>query len=148
MTAPASGSSEAPAGARKLPVLGREFLRYFAASAAGLAVDFGLYVGLTQGLGLHYLQSAAAGFCAGVLTVYTLSVLWVFSERRLSSGWQEFALFALIGLAGLALTELVLYACTELVGIDYRLSKVVAAGLVFMFNFGCRKLLLFTSGRP
>ncbi len=125
-----------------------EFARYFTASAAGLAVDFSLYVGLTQWLGWHYMASAAAGFCAGLLTVYTLSVLWVFSQRRLSRGWLEFALFALIGLAGLALTELVLYACTGLAGIDYRISKIVAAGLVFLFNFGCRKLLLFTRARP
>ena len=125
-----------------------EFLRYFAASAAGLCVDFGLYVALTRHAGWHYLASAAAGFCAGLATVYALSVLWVFGQRRLRNGWHEFALFALIGLAGLALTELVLYACTGLVGLDYRVSKIFAAGLVFLFNFGCRKLLLFTHPRP
>jgi len=121
-----------------------EFLRYFAASALGLAVDFGLYVGLTRLAGWHYLASAAAGFCAGLITVYLLSILWVFAVRRLRSSAQEFGLFATIGLAGLVLTELVLYACTDMAGLDYRVSKIVAAGLVFLFNFGCRKALLFS----
>lgn len=121
-----------------------EFLRYFAASAAALGVDFGLYVGLTEFSGWHYLVSGAAGFCAGVTTVYVISVAWVFSERRFQTiGW-EFAIFATIGIVGLALTELVLYGCTDLIGIDYRLSKVVASGIVFLFNFGARKLILFS----
>lgn len=121
-----------------------EFRRYFAASAAGLGVDFGLYVGLTELAGWHYLVSAAAGFCVGAAGVYALSIVWVFSERRFrKSGW-EFVIFVAIGLLGLILTELVLYTCTDLFGFDYRLSKVVAAGIVFLSNFGLRKLILFT----
>jgi putative flippase GtrA len=124
-----------------------ELARYFAASAAGLAVDFSLYVGLTELAGWHYLVSAAGGFCAGAVTVYALSVSWVFSERRLRDSSWEFVIFTAIGVAGLALTELVLYACTDLAGLDYRLSKLVAASLVFLFNFGLRKRVLFT-GSP
>ena len=121
-----------------------EFLRYFAASAVGLAVDFSLYVGLTELAGWHYLASAAAGFGAGAVTVYAFSVAWVFSERRLRSPGWEFAIFGSIGLLGLVLTEIVLYVCTDISGLDYRLSKVFAAAIVFLVNFGLRKLILFT----
>ena len=121
-----------------------EFLRYFAASAAALAVDFGIYVGLTELAGWHYLLSGAAGFCSGAITLYALSIAWVFSERRFRRiGW-EFTIFLTIGIIGLILTELMLYVCTDLSGLDYRLSKVVAAGIVFMFNFSLRKLILFS----
>lgn len=110
----------------------------------GLAVDFGLYVGLTELAGWHYLLSAAAGFCAGASTVYALSVAWVFSERRFRRSDHEFIIFVSIGILGLGLTELVLYACTDLSGLDYRMSKVVAAAIVFLFNFSLRKLVLFS----
>ena len=124
--------------------LSAEFLRYLAASAIGLGVDFGLYVGLTELAGWHYLVSAVAGFCAGAVTVYALSVAWVFSERRFRRSDCEFLVFVTIGLLGLALTELVLYAGTDLSGLDYRLSKVVAAAIVYLFNFSLRKLVLFS----
>jgi len=121
-----------------------EFFRYFCASLAGLGVDFSLYTGLTALMGWHYLASAAAGFAAGVVAVYLLSIFWVFTDRRYHNRAQEFSLFVVIGMAGLALTEFVLYVFTDLAGLDYRASKVVAAGCVFTFNFICRKLFLFS----
>lgn len=124
--------------------LSTEFLRYIAASAAGLGVDFSLYVGLTELAGWHYLVSAVGGFCAGAASVYALSVAWVFSERRFRRSDFEFLIFVGIGVLGLGITELVLYVGTELSGLDYRLSKVFAAGTVFLFNFCLRKLILFT----
>lgn len=120
-----------------------EFLRYFAASAAGLGVDFSLYVGLTELAGWHYLLSAAAGFCVGAMAVYALSIGWVFSERRLRNFHWELIIFTSIGALGLVLTEVVLYAFTDLFGVDYRLSKIFAAGAVFLINFGLRKQILF-----
>ena len=131
-------------GNRRLPRHAAEFLRYFAASAAALGVDFSIYVALTELAGWHYLVSGAAGFSAGAVTVYAMSITWIFSERRFRTiGW-EFTIFLAIGIIGLALTELVLYVCTDLSDIDYRLSKVFAAGVVFLFNFGLRKLILFS----
>jgi putative flippase GtrA len=114
------------------------------ASAAGLAVDFSLYVGLTELASWHYLASAAAGFIAGATAVYAFSVAWVFSERRFGSPGWEFAVFAGIGVLGLLVTEIALYVCTDVSGLDYRLSKVFAAGTVFLLNFGLRRTILFT----
>lgn len=123
--------------------LAGEFARYFVAGLLALGIDFTLYVGLTEIAGWHYLVSATAAFCAGLATVYLFSIFWIFRERRLRRPLHEFAIFSGIGLAGLALTSGVLYALTDLVGLDYRLSKIAAAAVVFLFNFGCRKFFLF-----
>ena len=133
------------ARARRLisdPIAG-EFARYFAAGLVALCVDFALYVGLTELAGWHYLFSATAAFCVGLTTVYLFSVFWVFRERRFKRRSHEFLLFAAIGVIGLALTAGVLYVLTDSLGLDYRVSKIAAVGLVFMFNFVCRKLFLF-----
>ena len=126
------------------PVAG-EFARYFAAGLVALGVDFTLYVALTEVAGWHYLLSATLGFCAGLGTVYLFSVFWVFRERRVKQYAREFLLFSAIGIVGLALTTAVLYFLTDIVGLDYRVSKVFAAAIVFLFNFGCRKFFLFQS---
>ena len=123
--------------------LAGEFARYFAAGLLALGIDFTLYVALTELAGWHYLASAIVAFCAGLATVYFFSIFWVFRERRIGAGSREFLLFSMIGIVGLALTTAVLYALTDILGLDYRLSKVAAAALVFLFNFGCRKFFLF-----
>jgi putative flippase GtrA len=128
-------------GLRKLA---GESLRYVAASALALAVDFGFYSGLIRLAGMDYLVAAPIGFGLGLAVVYVLSVRWVFGHRRLANARAEFALFALVGLAGMALNQLVVYAGVDRFALSYEVAKTVSAGAVFAFNFVTRKLLLFT----
>ena len=121
-----------------------EGLRYFAASALALTIDFSTYVGLIRLGQVHYLAAAPIGFALGLATVYALSVRWVFRIRRLADRRAEFALFALIGLAGMALNQLAVYAGVEFLAANYEIAKLLSAGIGFCFNFASRKLLLFT----
>ncbi|HET9404584.1 MAG TPA: GtrA family protein [Burkholderiales bacterium] len=124
-------------------VLG-EGTRYFAASAAAFAVDFGLYVALVRLAEVHYLVAAPIAFALGLATIYALSIRWVFADRRLTDARIEFAVFASIGIGGMALNQGVLYAGVELFSLSYELAKLASTGIVFCFNFVLRKLLLFT----
>jgi putative flippase GtrA len=123
----------------------KEFVRYFAASALALGVDFSLYVGGVKYLGLHYLVSAVIGFLSGLAVVYLLSIRWVFAHRSIGRSWKkEFVLFTVVGILGMLLNEAILYMGVDWLSFDYRLAKVASAGIVFTFNFSVRKLLLFT----
>lgn len=121
-----------------------EGVRYFAASALALAIDFGIYVGLIRVAGVHYLIAAPLGFALGLATIYLLGIRWVFKERRLVDRRAEFALFALIGLAGMALNQGILFAAVQWLAASFEVAKIISAGMVFCFNFASRKLLLFT----
>ena len=121
-----------------------EGIRYFAASALALAIDFGTYVGLIRLADLHYLLAGPVGFSLGLATIYLLSTRWVFRERRLADRRAEFTLFALVGFAGMALNQLVLFAAVQWLGASFEVAKIISAGMVFSFNFATRKLLLFT----
>lgn len=122
-----------------------ELIRYGTASALALAVDFGTLVLLTELFGLHYLASAVIGFGAGILVAYVLSVRWVFTARRLSSVAAESTIFLAVGLAGLAINQIVIYSLTEGALLPYAVSKLASAGIVFTFNFSVRKIALFTA---
>ena len=124
--------------------LADEGVRYLAASALALAIDFGVYTGLIRLAAVHYLVAAPIGFALGLATVYALSVRWVFRQRRLADRRAEFALFAAIGLAGMALNQIIIYAVVAMMPGFYEIAKVISAGVVFCFNFISRKLLLFT----
>ncbi len=128
----------------RLGELAGETTRYVAAGGAALAADFSVYVALIRLGGVHYLLAAPAGFAVGLALIYALSVRWVFEHRRLADPRLEFALFAAIGIGGMALNEIVIYAAVERAGLSYELAKLAAAAIVFGFNFGLRKIVLFT----
>lgn len=121
-----------------------EGIRYFGASALALILDLATLSGLIRFAGVHYLLAAPVGFALGLALIYLLSVRWVFAERRLANPRLEFAFFGLIGLAGMGINELVIYAGVEQFALDPEQAKLASAALVFCFNFATRKLLLFT----
>jgi putative flippase GtrA len=122
---------------------GGQLLRSMGVSLIAFAADFALLALLTEMARLHYLVSAGISFLLGTSVSYILSVLWVFPVRRYASRVLEYALFIFVGLVGLGLNEAFLWALTEKVGIYYLASKVIAASLIFFWNFSARKLLLF-----
>jgi putative flippase GtrA len=120
-----------------------QMIRYGIVGMAAFLVDFGVLVFLSEIAGMHYLLAAVWGFLGGLTTNYLLSIHWVFSNRTMPDPRAEFTVFALVGIGGLLVTEVVLWSGTELVGLDYRISKIVAVAIVLLWNFGLRKLLLF-----
>lgn len=124
-----------------------ELLGYGFVSAVALSVDYGLLVALTEWAGLHYLVSAAVGFTAGLAIAYGLSVALVFRVRRYADARIEFAVFCLVGLIGLGLTQAVLHLLVAFVGMPYTAAKLPTAAAVFLFNFVARRRLLFSPDR-
>jgi len=114
------------------------------ASFLSFGLDFGALAFLTEVVRLHYLLSAAFSFILGTTVSYVLSIRFIF-ETRSASAPVEYGLFVLVGAVGLGLNELLLWLLTDRAGIYYLLSKIVAASLVFFWNFGARKLLLFSA---
>ena len=51
----------------------------------------------------------------------------------------------LVGVAGLMLTEVGMYAGVDLLQVNYLLVKLVVTGIVFLWNYLGRKLLVFTA---
>ncbi|WP_419320775.1 GtrA family protein [Caulobacter sp. ErkDOM-E] len=131
---------------RRLPVGLRELGLYGLASAAALAVDWGLLLVL-HGAGLNYLVATAIGFSAGIAVTYGLSVSVVFRHRPIADRKREFAGFLGVGLAGLVLTQLLMAFWVERLAMAPGLAKIPTAGLVFIFNFTVRRALLFRAPR-
>lgn len=120
-----------------------QLIRYTFVGGFAFVVDFGLLWVLTEWAGLHYVLSATCSFAAGLLVNYFISTMWVF-ESKMKSKTMEFAAFALIGVVGLGLNDLFIWAFTELMHVHYMLSKLVTAVLVYLWNFLARKYFVFT----
>lgn len=91
----------------------------------------------------------AIGFTVGLLVNYTLSLVFVFrSDRQQKQGRtvKAFILYAVIGLVGFGLTELGMYIGVRIVGsagLWYLLVKCFVAGIVLVWNYAGRKILIF-----
>ncbi len=126
--------------------LSAQFFRYFVVGGVAFVVDFSLLYLFTEFARLYYLFSASIAFMAGIAVNYTLSVSWVFDHRSVDNRIHEFAIFAVIGILGLAFNAALMWFFTEQVGFHYLGSKMVAAALILLFNFSARKALLFSAG--
>ncbi len=124
----------------------REFLLYAAASALALALDMAAFTcGLKLGASLTV--AAATGFLLGLALVYVISTRHVFAQHRLADRRLEFAVFAVVGVAGLLVTEAALWLTVAQLHIDPLPAKLTSAGITFTSNFLLRKRLLFTRRR-
>jgi putative flippase GtrA len=120
--------------------------------ALAFVVDFSvLYLSKTflfSALGdTGILFSAALGFIAGLVFNYILSIVFVFkqnSETVKRHKIRSFVLFAVIGIIGLFITELCMFAGISVLGSQsYPAVKVITAGIVLIWNFVARKTLIF-----
>lgn len=121
-----------------------QLFRYGFVGGVAFVVDYGSLFLLTHYAGVPYLWSAAIAFILGLVTNYLLSISWVFRRNENLRPWVEFLFFAIIGVIGLVLNELIMYAGTDLLHMHYMVSKLISTAIVFFWNFFARKFLVFT----
>ena len=127
-----------------------QFLRYLVTGGLAFVVDFGLFAVCLYAFKWHYLIANLMGLVAGLIVNYVLSIVWVFvaCKRTLEKNrGLEFFLFALVGVAGVGINQLLMYSMVGQFGWNEMLSKVIAAGLVLVWNFSARKFMLFREKR-
>ena len=120
-----------------------QLFRYGFVGGVAFLVDYGTLFCLTHFAGVPYLWSAAVAFILGLVTNYLISISWVFSHNGKMQVWQGVLFFAIIGVIGLALNELIMYVGTDIVQLHYMISKLISTAIVFFWNFFARKFLLF-----
>ena len=123
-----------------------QFLRYLVTGGLAFVVDFGLYALCLYVFEWHYLLANLVGLVAGLVINYIMSVAWVFSgcKRVLENKKaMEFGIFAVVGFIGVGINELIMYLMVGGFAVNEMLSKMAAAVIVLMWNFGARKLVLF-----
>lgn len=105
-------------------------------------VDFGILTLLTEVAGLHYLLSAAISFSVSCIVNYFLSMKLVFVRKEELKRSLEFFLFVLFSVLGLGLTVLLMWLGTDIMGINYKICKVLSTIIVMVFNFVTKKLTI------
>lgn len=117
-------------------------IRYLVVAAVAAAADFGTLYTLSEVAGVHYAPSAVLAFGVGLLVNFLLARTWVFDGTDLHPA-AEFGGYAVIGVVGVLLTEAILYAGIDLLGLSLVVSKSAALVIVFAWNYLARKYTIY-----
>ena len=133
-----------------------ELLRYLVVGAIAALVDLGVLALFTELVfsgskeGLALTVSTAAGFIAGLVCNYLLSMLFVFvnaeQKEKNKKRAKTFLIFAAVGIIGLLLTELLMHL--GMLGFPekgywYLLLSCFVKGVVMLWNYVGRKIFVY-----
>ena len=120
-------------------------VRYFCVGAVSAAVDISLFTVFARLLGYDYLTVAGCTFVVATLVNYSLSVRHVFESGTRFGRSLEVALVFAVSAIGLAINEGVMFVAVDRLGWDLVVSKILATGMVFLWNYQLRANFVFKS---
>jgi len=114
----------------------------FSAFCGGL-VDYGTMILLTEFLGIHYLISITIGGLIGALVNFSINRNWTFRKQKYSI-FDQLKKFIIVVTGSIFLKSIGTSFFTEILSIDYRISRFIADALVcFGFNYSMQKRWVF-----
>lgn len=125
-----------------------QFMKFGVVGVIAFVIDYGLLILLTEAFGIDYLVSATISFTVSVVFNYVASMRYVFAHKQGLSRRREFAIFVVLSVIGLLINNVCLWAGTDLLGIDYRITKIAVTAIVMVWNFVTRKIFLDAGSEP
>lgn len=118
----------------------REFLLYGIIGGACASLDFVIYtVALYAGVGL--MGANTIGVLCGIAASFTLNRQYNFKVK--DHTLRRFAIFLSVGLSGLALSSILLYALVDNLEWNKLYAKLLTIAVVSVFQFVLNKTLTF-----
>ena len=131
-----------------------QFFRYLFVGGFAFVVDYGTLMLLVEVFDFNAKLAAVVAFILGLIVNYILSTLWIFRNSKINNRLAEFAAFAVIGVIGLGINELIIWLFDDVIAprrpLDfipedkyYLIGKLVSTAVVFVWNFAARKFIIF-----
>ncbi|RQP13044.1 GtrA family protein [Parapedobacter defluvii] len=119
------------------------FAKAQASAFMGGTIDYLTMLFATEVLGIHYTSSIAIGGVVGALANFLINRYWTFQAHRYPMGHQ-LVRFCLMVMASILLKTLFTYLVTDLLYIDYWISRLCVELIVsWGFNFPLQKRWVF-----
>ncbi|WWR15322.1 GtrA family protein [Lachnospiraceae bacterium JLR.KK008] len=132
-----------------------QILKFGVVGFLAFFIDFGIFKLLSSVFGINYLIANFFGFTISLVFNYVASMKFVFERRDNIDKRAEFAVFTVLSVIGLVLNELIIFLCIggiydHMPALAAALSrqwaetfgKVIATGIVMVYNFITRKIFL------
>ena len=131
-----------------------EVIKFILTGGVCFLIEYAALITLKEWLHLPVVAATPVAFLISVVFNYLLCVKWVFNSAKESSRKAQIG-FAITSVMGLFLNWAIMWALTALVGEDallfalfgiqikvYMLNKIIATGLVMVWNYFTKRWLL------
>jgi putative flippase GtrA len=124
------------------PVFILKFLKFCTVGLSGMAIDFGTTWILKEKVKINRFVANTCGFILAASSNYLWNRVWTFESQSNQIGTEYFSFFT-IALVGLGINNLVLWFLSDKMKFNFYLSKIIATGVVTMWNFGMNFMFTF-----
>lgn len=121
----------------------KEFFKFISVGLIGTFVNIIILYSLTEYYNVYYLYSAFISFVVAVTVNFILNKIWTFNEKISYKIFQKYIKFFSVSLVALSVNMLFLILLTEVFGIYYIYSQVLAIGVSLIINFIGNKIWTF-----
>lgn len=118
------------------------FIRFGIVGASGMVVDFGITWFCKEKLRWNKYISNSLGFVTAATNNYIWNRLWTFQSQSEAVA-REYLSFFLIAVVGLGINNLVIYLLHGRLKWNFYLSKLIAIGVVTIWNFTMNYVFTF-----
>jgi len=110
----------------------------------GGLVDYGTMVFLTEMFGFHYVHSIIIGGIIGAIVNFSINRYWTFKKQS-KPIIDQLLKFSVVVVGSILFKSLGTFLLTDYVGIDYKISRIIADAIVcFGFNYFMQKKWVFS----
>lgn len=120
-----------------------QIIKYAFVGGTAAVVDVSLFVIFAQVLQFPYLLVGFLTFLIATFVNYILSIKFVFQSGVKHTKKKEVILIYLVSAIGISLNLLVLFIAHEFFHLELFVSKIIATGTVFLWNYYIRKQYIF-----
>ena len=122
----------------------RDFIIYGVVGGLATLVEWGFFRLFSLSLSLHYVLSTTIAYIISTFANWGFGKLLLFREKQ--NVWKELGRIYLTAIVGWLLNLLIMWLLVDLLRLPEMPAKIVATGLVFIWNFLIRKLVIYRKG--
>jgi putative flippase GtrA len=119
-----------------------KFIKFGVVGFSGVFVDFGVTWLLKEQLKVNQYAANTCGFLCAVVSNFMLNRLWTFQDSN-PDVMLQFGKFLVLSLVGLGLNNLFIYWMTEKYKTNFYVAKLLATGVVMVWNFWANSRFTF-----
>ena len=119
-----------------------KFLKFCVVGFSGMVIDFSTTWLLKEKAKVNKYVANSTGFILAATSNYIWNRIWTFQSENSQIAVEYFS-FILISIAGLGINNFVIYLLNDRLKINFYLSKLLAIGVVTVWNFLMNFIITF-----
>ena len=126
----------------KLKETSIQFFIYFIVGGLATIVEWSAFYVLNSIFNIHYAFATTLAFILSTAANWLFGRLILFRDSKQNTA-KELVKIYMVSIIGLLMNIAIMFVAIEKLGIQDMISKIIATGIVFIWNFLIRKLVIY-----